>query len=315
MKNVLLTGATGFLGKHLLSELNSHGFGVTALCRNTPNSAAIIPGVRYVSGDIEDPLSLFDGFSGTELVIHAAALVSMNPADNHKMYQTNVIGTRNVVNACLRAGVKRLIHVSSVAALSGTKKNQVLNEDGVWDGLNAGYGYTKYLAELEVYRGESEGLEVAIVNPSIILGPGDAHRSSGMIFDFIRRGWPFALEGTANVVDARDVTQAIVQLADHPSSGERYILNGFTMNWSHLFTELAARTGRSIRYYEIPTGLATGALWVLEKFLKMIQKSPKITAHAVRMATSGNRYATDKIVRDLGFQFRSPESTLDWASS
>ena len=313
MKKVFVTGVTGFLGRHLLQEMVGSSYEVTALCRLLPETSARISGVHYVLGDIEDSLSLLEVMKGAEVVIHAAALVSMNPSEDHRMYQVNVLGTRNVVNACLATNVKRLIHVSSVAALSGSLQNQLIDEKTSWSGSNAGYGYTKYLSELEVFRGQSEGLEISIVNPSVILGRGDAQRSSGMIFKFINKGWPISLEGSANLVDARDVSNAIVQLMAHQNSGERYVLNGFSMPWTQLFSEVNNRRGKSIRYYEVPSPVAFGALWFFENFLKLFGRSTRLTAHTVRMATSGNRYNSSKIIEDLGFQFHTPESTLDWA--
>jgi len=315
VKKVLITGATGFLGRHLLMELGKTDYEVTALCRRIPENDQQIPGLRYCVGDIEDFMSLSDVMPGAEVVIHAAALVSVKPDDNHRMYQVNVLGTRNVVNVCLIFGVKRLVHISSVAALGGSNQNQLLDERAGWNGASAGYGYTKYLSELEVFRGQSEGLEVSIVNPSVILGPGDANRTSGMILQFIRKGWPIALDGSANVVDARDVSRVIVHLINFPSSGERFILNGFSMPWSDLFTEISKRLGGRTRYWMVPTRVAIGALWIYGIIMKLVRKSPTVTPQAVRMATSGNSYSSAKVIKHLAFQFSSPESTLDWACS
>ena len=315
MKKVFITGATGFLGRHLLLELRKTNYEVTALCRRIPESDQQISGIRYCAGDIEDFMSLSDVMPGAEVVIHAAALVSVRPDDDHRMYQVNVLGTRNVVNACLTFGVKKLIHISSVAALGGSNKNQILDERAGWNGVNAGYGYTKYLSELEVFRGHSEGLEVSIVNPSVILGPGEANRTSGMILQFIRKGWPIALDGSANVVDARDVSKAIVHLMNASISGERFILNGFSMPWSNLFARISKRLGGRSSYWIVPTRVAIGVLWLYEMFMKIAYQSPTVTAQAVRMATSGNSYSSDKVIKHLDFQFHSPESTLDWACS
>lgn len=314
MKKVVVTGATGFLGSHLVAELVRSGCEVHAVCRKVPEK---IPGsqVNFYSGDIEDPYSLKEIFFKADVVVHAAALVSADPADDQRMYEVNVQGTRNVVDACLFCGVGRLVYVSSVAALGNVKGINSIDEQTSWNGPESGYGFTKYRAGLEVFRGEAEGLEIAVVHPSVILGPGNAERSSGKILQLIRSGVPFVPEGTVNAVDARDVAQIIVRLAEGSGTGQSYILNGFSMPWIDLFTRLARGYGRSGKFLIVSGMVAAGLVWVYEKLCRMVGIRPALTVNAIHMACRNNSYDSQKAIRQLDFEFRSGDQTIEWIIS
>ena len=313
MKRILITGATGFLGNHLLDALTDQQFRISVLCRKTPAQNFQKQGVTYIEGDIEDPYSLSAAFKHTDIVIHAAALVSVRPEDNERMYSVNVLGTRNVVNAVLESDVKRLIYVSSIAAIGGVHNpGKIMDESTVWNGPSEGYGFTKYCAELEVFRATAEGMEVDIINPSVIIAPPGSKRTSGLLMKLALKRIPFVPDGIVNLVDARDVAMFIREMLGKDGSGKRYILNGFTLTWKEFFGEVSRRTGRPIKYFTIPTRLA---IWLtaIQEFMYFIMfRSPLLTRAAVKMATSGNRYSTEKATGEAGFQFRSAENTLDW---
>jgi nucleoside-diphosphate-sugar epimerase len=176
---VLVTGGTGFLGAYIIKELVGQGYSVRAIRRSSKLPSFVSPDIlnkaQWVEGDILDVVSLDEAMEGIEQVIHSAAVVSFVKKDRKNMYQVNVEGTANVVNMALEKKVKRFVHLSSVAALGRTAGGGHVNEEKKWEEskVNTHYAKTKYKAELEVWRGISEGLEAVILNPSTILGYGD----------------------------------------------------------------------------------------------------------------------------------------------
>src|SRR4051812_5685090 len=174
---VLVTGGTGFLGAYIIKELVEKGYAVRAIRREGSKLPFYVPenvlsAVEWVEGDVLDVMSLEDAMEGVDTIVHAAAVVSFYKSQHAKMLKVNVEGTANVVNVALERGVKRIVHISSVAALGRALDGETVTEDKKWsdDKLNSGYALSKYRAEVEVWRGISEGLEGVILNPSIILG-------------------------------------------------------------------------------------------------------------------------------------------------
>ncbi|MEL7160350.1 MAG: NAD-dependent epimerase/dehydratase family protein, partial [Bacteroidota bacterium] len=175
---ILLTGPTGFVGLPLARALHQAGKKVRGLVRSTSDTAALeqaVPNIELAVGDLNDPDSLLDALDGIEIVIHAAALVSYQARDRDRMMLVNGEGTANLVNMALEAGVRRFIHLSSVAALGRTDGGPITTLADRWprERPNTRYAESKFAAEREVWRGQAEGLSVAVLNPSIILGPGD----------------------------------------------------------------------------------------------------------------------------------------------
>ena len=176
---VLVTGATGLLGPYVISDLLEKKYdNITVLIRSGMLNKELEPyanNLKVVKGDVLELYPLSEEIALVDYVIHVAAMVSFDPKDKQTMYDINVNGTANVVNLCLEHGIKKLVHVSSVAAIGRPDKRELLSETTVWSDskYNPHYGVTKYKSELEVWRGFTEGLPIAIVNPSIILGRGD----------------------------------------------------------------------------------------------------------------------------------------------
>ena len=181
---ILVTGATGLVGSHLIKALVAQGRTVRALYRSeipaTPEASAI----EWFKADILDIVALEEAMVGVQQVYHCAAIVSFTAKNKSALQHTNIEGTANIVNACLNAGVEKLLFVSSVAALGRIREDQAINETMNWseETSNSEYGKSKYLAEIEVWRGMGEGLNVVVVNPVIILGPSDWKKGSTAIF-------------------------------------------------------------------------------------------------------------------------------------
>lgn len=266
--------------------------------------------------------SLIEAFRGQDVVIHSAALVSFSKKDKNLMMKTNVEGTANVVNACLAANVKKLIHVSSVAAIGrphqsiNNSETTVVSENHKWENspLNSNYAISKYHAELEVWRGEAEGLKVAVINPSIILGECDITKSSGRLFEYIWKENIFWVDGRVNYVDLNDVIKSIQLILKNDLSGKRYILNGGNTSYKNLFTKMAE--GLNKKPPSIKLGnLTIEILWRLEKIRSIITGSePLITKETSVTARTNILYDSSKIVNELNFAFTPLEQTISRVS-
>ncbi len=186
---IFITGSNGLIGSFVIRQFIEQGYAVRALRRvNSDLSllADITHRIQWVEGDLLDPLLLHQTIQPGDIVIHAAAIVSFSAREYEKMRKVNVEGTANVVNVCLQRGVKKFCFVSSIAALGRENHFHSIDESTKWEDseLNTVYAQSKYLAELEVWRGEAEGLPAVIVNPSVVLGPGDWRRSSTQLFKY-----------------------------------------------------------------------------------------------------------------------------------
>ena len=312
MSKVFLTGGTGLIGRYIALQLIESGHTVTGLCRTLPESEAKL---EWIEGDVTDPLALQEAMRGADAVVHAAAVVSFHPGQEKEMEAINVGGTRNVVNACLKLGVGRMVHMSSVSALGRYPGVDVIDEQAPWHGGSSAYGKSKYKAEQEVYRGQEEGLQIAIVNPSVVLAPGAFHRSTGRLFKYSLDGRPFYTDGLAGIVDVRDVARFINLLVDGAGTGQRYLLNAGMIPWRDLFRELSIRFGTRPPWIRIPPGALTVAAW-LENFRAIITgQEPLITAEAVRLASEPHRYNASRSEGVEGFRYTGLQETFDWVCS
>ena len=181
---IFVTGASGLLGSHLIQSLVAKGKMVRALYRNQIPSFKGAEKVQWVEGDLLDIISLEAAIEGAQQVYHAAAIVSFSPSKAAIMIKANQEGTANLVNICIDQKVEKLVFVSSVAALGRIREDAPIDETMHWtpETSNSIYGKSKYLAEMEVWRGMAEGLNIAIVNPVIIFGAGDWNKGSSEIF-------------------------------------------------------------------------------------------------------------------------------------
>jgi dihydroflavonol-4-reductase len=252
-------------------------------------------------------------------VVHTAAIVSFAPKDKSEMYRINVEGTANVINACLVAGVQKLCHVSSNAALgkpdpkrqsAGTEV--VIDEEQRWEesSSNSYYSKTKYLAELEVWRGISEGLDAVIVNPSVVLGEGDWNKSSTRLFRYAYDEKPFYTAGRINYVDVRDVAKAICTLLFSDITAERFLLNAGSIGYKSFFGMIADAFGKKRPSIKVGK-IAASIIWRFEAVRTFItQGSPLITKETARSATRHYSYNSAKVQEKLGLTFTPLEETI-----
>src|SRR4051794_28886689 len=181
---VLVTGASGLLGSHLMQALIRKGENVKALYRASLPQYNYSDKVEWKQGDILDICYLEEAMDNVRQVYHCAAVVAFNPKQKRLLHATNIEGTANIVNACLNKSVEKLLHVSSVSALGRVRHNELVSEKMQWseETNNSEYGRTKFFGEMEVWRGTGEGLNAVVVNPTIILGAADWNKSSSAIF-------------------------------------------------------------------------------------------------------------------------------------
>ncbi|RMG67560.1 MAG: NAD-dependent epimerase/dehydratase family protein, partial [Bacteroidetes bacterium] len=257
---ILVTGATGFLGRFVVDELLSNGRSVRVLVRDAANRT--LPwgeGVEVIDGDILDVMALAQAMEGVEAVIHAAAMVSFQKKDRERVRQVNEEGTARVVDACLAAGVRRLVHVSSIGAVGRSPKGEAITEQTPWqpEQAQSTYAKSKRRAEMEVYRGIAEGLDAVMVNPGLILGPGDWTQGTPRIFATVAGGLRFRNHGTNGLVGAADVARACHLLLDaEVPAGERYILVAANQDYGQFLGSIAEALGKRPPRWVIPRPVA-----------------------------------------------------------
>ena len=251
---ILVTGGTGLVGYHLLLQLSLEKEAIRAIYRSekklqhvknlfqTANQLAAFEKIDWVQADILDVPALELAFTDVSLVYHCAALVSFNPKDEDKLYQNNIVGTANVVNISLSKNVKKLAYVSSIAALgNGTEHNLIVNEETERnnEAIRSDYSISKFGAEMEVWRGFQEGLDVVIVNPGVIFGNGFPKEGSSLFIQNIKEGQLFYTLGKLGIVAVEDVVKALTTLMKSTISGERYILVAEDVTYKELFDSIA----------------------------------------------------------------------------
>ncbi|MFC0774534.1 NAD-dependent epimerase/dehydratase family protein [Terrimonas alba] len=317
---ILVTGGTGFLGAYLIKELVERKYAVRAIRRSQQLpfyiSKEIFNQVEWVDGDILDVISLEDAMDGVDKVIHSAAIVSFDKKHRANMYHVNVEGTANVVNMSLEKNISRFIHISSVAALGRTAHGGKVDEEKKWDenGVNTHYGKSKYKAELEVWRGFSEGLEGVILNPSTFLGYGDWNTSSCSIFKKVYDGFKWFAPGINGFVDVQDVARATIALMESDITEQRYLINGENWPFKKLQDTIAENMGKP-KPSRLTTPFILNAARRLEKLKSMISgHKPLLTRDSIKVALSQTYFDNHKFLQAVpDFSFTPLEQTIEEA--
>ncbi len=328
---ILLTGATGLVGSHILYSLTVKGERVKATRRNNspvkeveklfhfyaPERANdLLSLVEWVEADLTDYFSLEDALEDVSYVIHSAAMVSFNPMEAQRMLQVNAEGTANLANACLGRGVKKFCYVSSISSLGRHAEGKEVDENVEWqpDDNRSAYSHSKFRAEMEVWRASKEGLPVLIVNPSLIIGPVDWKRSSGRLFYSVRKGMPFYTTGVTGFVDVRDVAEAVLLLIKSDVVNERYILNGENLSFKEFFKKVAKALNKPAPFLKA-TELMTEVGWRVNHTLcALVGKAPAITKDTARASHNKAYYSNRKFSEEFNFSFRSVDDAVENAS-
>lgn len=310
-QHILVTGGAGLIGHELIRQLLAEGYRVKATMHKNPLDIHH-PSLEVVQTDLLDVVALEETMKAVTHVYHCAALVSYAPRDRRRLFQLNIEGTTNIVNACIDAGIQKLIHVSSVAAL-GRLREGMVDEQMSWteETSNSNYGKTKYLSEMEVWRGVAEGLDAVIVNPSLVLGPGDWNKGSTVIFKSMYEEFQWYSTGVSGFVDVRDVARAMILLMDSNISGERFILSGENASYQKVFTEISECFGKNPPRKRINAFLA-GLVWRLEAIKSgFTGKNPLVTKETAHTSLAKANFDHSKIQAALpGFQFTPLGETI-----
>jgi nucleoside-diphosphate-sugar epimerase len=322
-KNILITGITGLVGSFVAKHFLEAGYQVIGLKRDTSDLSlvkAIENKIIWHDADVLDVLALEKAFVNVQYVVHAAAVVSFAPRDKERMFKTNVEGTANVVNACLTGGIKKLCFVGSVAGLGRKLPNDnslkqiiTIDENATWEEspLNSMYAKSKYLAEIEIWRGFSEGLATVIVNPSLILGEADWTKSSTQLFKYIQEEHRFYPEGTLNYVDVQDVADCIFKLLNAPIDGERFILNAGSISYKSFFEQVAKKLNKTPPTHLISHALAA-IIWRVEAVRSWFTgNTPLITKETALSSSHHFYYSNNKIKTTIDIQFKGLDDSLN----
>ncbi|KOY85689.1 hypothetical protein AD998_05560 [bacterium 336/3] len=318
MKQVFITGATGLVGSYVAKFFADAGYKIKALKRTNADTSWVKgweDKINWVEGDILDVVALEKYVEPEDIVVHAAALVSFQTKDKKQMFQVNVEGTANIVNICLEKNVKKLIHISSIASL-GRKKGEIeIDEHSKWEEseLNTVYAESKYLAELEVWRGISEGMRAVILNPSLVFGAGDWNRTSLQLFKYVADGKKMYPKGSLNYVDVRDIAQVAVQMAENEIQSERFVMSAGNILYKSLFDRIAKAMDKkppSIPVTPLLAEIAWRASSVASLFTR---KPPLISKETAKVSQMHFVYRNHKIHTFLpDFQFRPLHDTIEW---
>lgn len=322
---ILVTGATGLVGGNLLWHLLQENDRVIAIRRSTSNLESLrtifsfytstpdvyLDKIEWRTGDVLDSASLMEAMQEVTIVYHCAAIVSLgNNADN--LTDTNVQGTKNVVDAALKTGIKKLCFVSSIAACERTASDKYIDEKMIWtENTNRShYAQSKYYSEQEVWTGIKQGLNAVIVNPGVILGVSGSESGSSQLFTQVRKGLQYYTNGGTGYVDVQDVVKVMIQLTKSEISGERYVLVG--ENCSH--RDILCWIADGFKMYRpfIPVGERTLLLvgTVSEIVGKLFHFRPLIDRRTARAATHREFYSSRKIETAINFQFTSIEKCI-----
>lgn len=327
---ILLTGATGLLGMHVLLDLTLEGHRVRALYRNQKRinrverliqfyvgerAEELMSLVEWYQAEIDDLIELEGAFQDVDRVIHCAAMVSFRNDDFKKLVQINRYGTANMVNLALKHKVLWFCHASSTAAVgkSPERDNLNINEDAKWleDVEVSGYAMSKYLSEKEVWRGIEEGLPAVMVNPSVIFGPGDWDETSLTIFRAVDRGLKFYAPGANAIVDVRDVSNRMMFLMKERITEQRYLIVGKNVTFRELTCTIAKRMGKKVPTIAVPQWLM-GLAWRLAAVFSFITRKPTaLTKDATKSAFSTTSYSTEKIDTLFPEAYKTLADTVD----
>ncbi|MBN1181782.1 MAG: NAD-dependent epimerase/dehydratase family protein [Bacteroidales bacterium] len=314
-----VTGGTGLLGSHLLYELVQKGFAVKALKRNssdvnqvintfsyyTENARDLFKQIEWLEGDTMDYENLLLSMENVDKVYHLAAIVSFNKRDRQKMFDNNIQGTANIVNACLELDIEKLCFVSSVSAIGKPAEGMQADENTPWKHLKDGsaYGYSKFQSELEVWRGIEEGLNAIIVNPSIIIGPGNWDHGSSRMFPTVFKGMKYYTNGVTGYIDVRDVVTCMIKLMESEISLERFIVSAGNYSYKDVFQMIAHELAvKAPKKYASPA--LTNVAYRLDNLRSFITRKPRLITKEIANASHEKvEYNNAKIRERPGHSF------------
>ncbi len=323
---ILVTGATGLVGGHLIWHLLQENEKIAATKRVTSKLEALrkifsfytddpdkfIARIEWRIADISDKKSLADAIKGVEDVYHCAAVVSLgnNPG---KMSEVNIEGTRNIVEVALTAKIRKFCFVSSIAACGWKDDESLIDENTVWEDNEARspYSRSKYFSEFEVWKVIKAGLNAVIVNPGVILGYSGTESGSSQLFSVVRKGLPFYIDGGSGYVAVQDVVKAMILLMKSDVSSERFILVEDNYTNKQILGSMAKGFGRKLPLIKIGGGLIRFAGAVLEFAGKLFRVTPLLDRKMASTATKRSFYSAEKFKTAFNYEFYPIENCIE----
>jgi nucleoside-diphosphate-sugar epimerase len=322
---VLVTGGTGLVGAHLLLHLAESETTVRAIYRE-PKSIEktkslfklyqkeyLFPKIEWVQADIIEVPSLKIAFKNVDYVYHCAGLISYDPNDEDLLRKVNIEGTANIVNFCIDNKIKKLCHVSSIAALGTPASHENhITEETEWnpEAAHSDYAISKYGAEMEIWRGQQEGLEVVIVNPGVIFGAGFWKQGSGLFFSAIKKGFPFYTNGSTAYVGISDVVKIMIQLMKSTIVGERFTVVAENLTFKKVIFSIAENLNAKKPKIEAKTWM-TAIGWRLDWFVSIIFRTKRnLSKYSANSLHSSEFISNEKIKNALNFEFQSIDSVI-----
>ena len=327
---IFVTGGTGMVGAHLLFDLACRGMKVRALRRPGSNIKKVekifgfyraeyqplLQNIEWVDGDILDKEELCVLLDGVDEIYHAAAMLSFNSGDRELMIHNNRTGTSNMVDLALALHIPKFCHVSSISAIGPSTDGIEANEEHFWHNshLYSAYAESKYLSEMEVWRAIFQGLNAVIVNPSVIIGPGDWKSGSSMFFPVVWKGLKYYTRGVTGFVDVRDVTKAMQSLMEEKNwdivKNQRYIISAANIPFHDFFNKIADALQRNRPKFLVGKTLLKLA-WRFSLIKSLITGTrPYITRDTAQSAGSLCFYDGSKICRTIGFNYTPIEVSI-----
>ena len=322
----LVTGGTGLVGSHLLLDLVKSGEKVRATRRTNSDTRrvrkvfsyyskdadSLFDRIEWVEADMMDYQSVLNAMEGVNKLYHCAAFVSFQSADKWEVLRTNIEGTANMVNAALELKLEKFGFVSSIAALGKSLTGEEINEELIWrpSRHTSAYSESKFKSEMEVWRGISEGMNAVIINPSVIIGPGNWESGSGLFYKRILKGMRYYTLGVNGYVDVRDVAMAFTSLMNSDISGERFIVSAKNLSLKDVFSYIAQSIGR-----KTPAVYASPRLTSLaQRFdalrARMLFSPVRLPREAMFSAHAESRFSSQKLRKALGFEFIPMENSF-----
>ena len=315
---IFITGASGLLGSYICRKLVQEGCSVRALRRKSSKLSLlhdIESQIEWIEGDILDLISLQEGLKGCSKIIHCAGMVSYHSKDADQLMKVNQEGTANLVNVALQQNVSTFVHISSVAAIGRSAKASSINENFKWADADehTAYGISKHLAEMEVFRGGVEGLEVVILNPALVLAPGPWEQSSMQVFKYVNDQRPFYTSGCMNYIDARDVANiAFMALESALKAGERYILSAGHISYKEFFNLVANYMEKKAPSVQVNSYLLQAAYYLEGLRSQLKGQRPLITKETLKLAQQQLIFENAKVQQALDYQFIPLEESISW---
>lgn len=313
---ILVTGATGFVGSELIYLLVKKNLNVVGLYRNEiqknktihiiksrlKKNTEKLKKIKWIKANLKDFSSLENAFFGIKKVYHCAALVSMAFKDQKRLLKINQEGTSHIVNLCLKNNIKKLVYVSSIAALGNDKYENEINESSPWDNSieKTTYSYSKYVAELEVWRGSEEGLPIVIVNPGVILGNKSPINS---MFNSIRKGFNFFPSGSTGLVEINDVVYLMFHLMESNITNERFILVAENWSYKKIYEMTLKKYNKKIKLFPLPKSIFYLA-WIIEKTISFFGFKKRFLSKAlIRSLYEDKQINGNKIKSKISFSY------------